>query len=127
MKKWMWVAGAALIGVLLTGQALAQTQNALNAQAGKSSSKADAALNAAYKQLMARYTPDEQAALKASETAWIKYRDADCRFESMGVDGGSAQPMIYSGCVEDLTNERVKHLKYQISCQEGDLSCVHHK
>ena len=40
--------------------------------------RADKALNLAYKQAMARLSPDGQTRLRTEQRAWIKARDAEC-------------------------------------------------
>ena len=57
------------------------------------------------------------------QRAWIAFRDAECKFASSGVEGGSVQPMIHSGCLQGLTDARVTQLGSYLKCEEGDLSC----
>jgi uncharacterized protein YecT (DUF1311 family) len=100
------------------------SQAGLNQCAGDAYKKADAALNAAYKQVMARLNSEATAkSLVAAQRAWIAYRDAECDFISSGVEGGSARPMIVAQCLEQLTSQRADDLKALLSCEEGDLSC----
>lgn len=101
------------------------SQAGLNQCAGDAYKKADAALNATYKQVMARLKDSEAAAksLVAAQRAWIAYRDAECDFMSSGVEGGSARPMIVAQCLEQLTTQRADDLKALLNCEEGDLSC----
>ncbi|TSD85424.1 DUF1311 domain-containing protein [Mycobacterium sp. KBS0706] len=101
------------------------SQAGLNQCAGDAYKKADAALNAAYKQVMARLKDSEAAAksLVAAQRAWIAYRDAECDFMSSGVEGGSARPMIVAQCLEQETTRRTDDLKALLNCEEGDLSC----
>ena len=101
------------------------SQAGLNQCAGDAYKKADAALNATYKQVMARLKDSEATAksLVAAQRAWIAYRDAECDFMSSGVEGGSARPMIVAQCLEQLTTQRADDLKALLSCEEGDLSC----
>lgn len=102
-----------------------ESQAGLNQCAGDAYKKADAALNAAYKQVMARLKDSEDAAksLVAAQRAWIGYRDAECDFMSSGVEGGSARPMIVAQCLEQETTRRTDDLKALLNCEEGDLSC----
>jgi uncharacterized protein YecT (DUF1311 family) len=51
--------------------------------------------------------------LKASERAWIKFRDAECLYETVGDEGGSIYPTDYSNCLTTLTDLRTKQLKEQ--------------
>jgi uncharacterized protein YecT (DUF1311 family) len=118
----------AVLLVLATGPAaMAQTQGDMDAAESARAARLDKQLNAAYQQLMSRYSAADQALLKQSERSWLKYRDDDCRYEAAGVTGGSAYPMVYAMCLQGLTAERLKRLQYQAGCQEGDLSCVEPK
>jgi uncharacterized protein YecT (DUF1311 family) len=105
----------------------AKTQSEMSMCADLQYRKADAELNDAYRDLLAGYKKldkDLASALTKSQRAWIAHRDADCVLESLASQGGSAQPMIFSMCLERITLERVKWLRGRLSCQEGDLSCV---
>jgi uncharacterized protein YecT (DUF1311 family) len=48
--------------------------------------------------------------LRAAQRAWVAYRDAACEAEAALWDGGSAQPMILSGCLGRLTTQRTDDL-----------------
>lgn len=90
----------------------AQTQMELNECQAREYKKADAALNTVYKQLMAKVDDEgERSALKAAQLAWIKYRDANCEFESYLNKGGTMYSMVYDGCLTALTQERTRHLR----------------
>ena|SRR5437868_13224524 len=94
----------------------AQTQMELNECQAREYKKADAALNAAYKQLMAKVDDEgERGALKAAQLAWIKYRDANCEFESYLNKGGTIYSMVYDGCLTTLTEERTRHLREMLN------------
>jgi uncharacterized protein YecT (DUF1311 family) len=124
MKKMTFstLAALALLLVLAVGPARAQkqkdpcanaqTQMEMNDCQAREYKRADAALNAAYKQLMAKVEDaGERNALKASQLAWIKYRDANCEFESYLNKGGTMYSMVYDGCLTALTEERTRHLR----------------
>ena len=90
----------------------AQTQVEMNECQGREYKKADAALNVVYKQLMAKIDDEgERTSLKAAQQAWIKFRDADCEFESYQNKGGTIYPLVYSGCLTVHTQERRKQLR----------------
>ena len=90
----------------------AQTQVEMNECQGREYKKADAALNVVYKQLMAKIDDEgERTALKVAQQAWIKFRDAECEFESYQNKGGTIYPLVYSGCLKVLTQERSKQLR----------------
>jgi uncharacterized protein YecT (DUF1311 family) len=74
--------------------------------------KSDAELNTVYKQVMAKLNDEgERAALRAAQQAWIKFRDAECEFESYENKGGTIYPLVYNGCLTALTRERTKQLR----------------
>jgi len=79
--------------------------------ANEETDRQDAALNTAYRTLMGKLTGDAKAALLASERAWVTYRDTECRFEGSQEEGGTAEHVIYSGCVLQLTYRRVELLR----------------
>ncbi len=56
------------------------------------------------------YTGHFQALLEA-QRAWLSYRDAQCRLAGYAFFGGSAQPMIVSGCLAMLTRQRTQELR----------------
>jgi len=56
------------------------------------------------------YTGHFQTLLEA-QRAWLAYRDAQCRLEGYAFLGGSAQPMILSGCLATLTRQRTQELR----------------
>ena len=103
----------------------ASTQSAMNECAGKQYKQADSQLNALYKQINSRLqdSPDSKKRLVSAQRAWVAFRDAECSFAASGVEGGSVYPMIYSGCLAELTEKRVAAFKNYLDCQEGDLSC----
>jgi uncharacterized protein YecT (DUF1311 family) len=95
----------------LTLGAAAQNQHELNIAAGKEFEQADHELNAVYKQLMARLDKDEQKKLVTAEQAWIKFRDADCKFAASPNEGGSIYPLVYAGALTAKTLARTEELR----------------
>jgi uncharacterized protein YecT (DUF1311 family) len=79
---------------------------------------ADAELNRVYNRLAAKLEADEKASLKDAEVAWLKYRDANCEFESSFYKGGTMRPMIESFCLTRMTKARTAELKQQIEVYE---------
>jgi len=102
-----------------------QTQMGMNICAAQDYAASDAKLNVAYGDIMKRLSDNAGARklLQDSQRAWIAFRDAECKFASSGIEGGSVQPMIHSGCLQGLTDARVTQLDSYLKCEEGDLSC----
>jgi len=92
----------------------ANTQTEMNICAGKEYQAADATLNRVYQQLVAMLDAEEKAQLKNAQTAWIKYRDANCDFVGDQYKGGSIRPMIYGLCLAEVTHNRTTELRAQI-------------
>lgn len=92
----------------------ADTQTEMNICAGREYKAADATLNRVYQQLVAMLDAAEKAQLKQAQTAWIKYRDANCEFVGDQYKGGSIRPMIYGLCLADVTQNRTVELRDQI-------------
>lgn len=102
----------------------AMAQFELNACAYKEFERADAAMNAQWKVTAARMkaidadfdrTQDNRPGyfdtLLAAQRAWLTYRDKHCASEGYTMRGGSAEPMVISGCQTQLTEARTKQLK----------------
>jgi uncharacterized protein YecT (DUF1311 family) len=92
---------------------------------GAAFTKADAELNAVYRKLQSRKNDDAQAGklLIAAERAWVSFRDAECEFDAADNLGGSIYPMVYSGCLERLTQARIDQLNRYLRCEEGEVAC----
>ena len=102
-----------------------ESQTGMNICADAGYKAADKKLNATYGEIVKRLADDAggKKLLQASQRAWIGFRDAECAFSASGVDGGSVYPMILSGCLEGLTNDRTEQLGDYLKCVEGDMSC----
>lgn len=120
---------AATICLLASPLATAKDCDALNTQMemnvceGENLARADAALNAAYARLTAKVGAGGRTSLVEAQRAWIKYRDLQCGFETLGAVGGSIHTMLAAICRTELTRDQTKRLQRQLDCVEGDLSC----
>jgi uncharacterized protein YecT (DUF1311 family) len=106
----------------------AKSQLDLNECYSKLYQSADTGLNAAYNDivgfmkknlLVAQHdnnatlvTHNEASLTKllAAQRAWLAYRDANCDSVKFQYDGGSLQPMIWSQCMADTTQQRITTL-----------------
>jgi uncharacterized protein YecT (DUF1311 family) len=117
------VACAAAILALAAGSASAQTQQEINAQAGGELRKAEARMDAVYAKVLGKVSNAGKENLQAAQEAWLRFRDQECEFETMGTKGGSIHPMVVAECRRRLTDQRIKDLEDQANCQEGNISC----
>jgi len=101
----------------------ASDQSTLNECADKDLKASDAKLNEVYRALSAKTSQQGKTSLQNAQRAWLAYRDAQCRFETMGTIDGSIHPMVYASCMDKLTQAQTKLLGTQLHCEEGDLSC----
>jgi uncharacterized protein YecT (DUF1311 family) len=99
------------------------TQAALNMCEGGNFKEADTALNAAFSKLIAKVSANGQAKLREAQKSWIKYRDQQCAFETLGTIGGTIHGMVVAQCLTELTTQQTKRLLHQLNCEEGDVSC----
>lgn len=88
-----------------------QTQAEMNACAGLSYQAADRRLNQVYQRLLPKLTSSRRQKLITAQQAWIKFRDSSCAFERSEVEGGTMEPMIYSGCLAETTRQRTAQLE----------------
>jgi uncharacterized protein YecT (DUF1311 family) len=92
----------------------AQTQTEMTICWGGQYKAADATLNQVYRQLVAKLDDEEKAQLKLAQTAWLKYRDANCDFVADQFKGGTMRPMVAAMCLADMTSNRTSELRTQI-------------
>lgn len=107
----------------------AMAQMDLNQCAYQDWEAVDADLNDAYQAAMllmkewdANLPDDEKggaAALKDAQRAWITFRDKACEAEGYAMKGGSAEPLLVYGCMRQLTEERVNHLRGMLEAAGG--------
>jgi uncharacterized protein YecT (DUF1311 family) len=83
--------------------------------------RADAALNAAYRTLMARYKENGAPAgftigsqedyLEKAQRAWTQLRDATCDFETYESMTGTGFGTLHTACLMEETQKRVDYLQ----------------
>jgi uncharacterized protein YecT (DUF1311 family) len=88
-----------------------QTQKEINACAVREYKEADTELNKTYRQVIAQLRNDQKTQLGVAQKAWIKFKDAQCAFESMDARGGSMYQTLYYGCLTSVTRSRTIDLK----------------
>lgn len=117
-----------LIALLLAGASPAQGDSTPREVADAAFARADAAMRAQYqiaertmRQMDAQpkdnLGPAERAgpsyvyALRASQRAWLRFVEAECRVEGYNFRGGSGQLPAVSECRAELTRQRTEQLK----------------
>lgn len=94
-----------------------RTQAAMNHCAQEAWRAADKELNAAYARLSGRLPAPRQARLRATQLAWIRFRDGHCDFERSEFAGGSIQPTVYYACMEEATRARTGQLRQALEAE----------
>lgn len=124
---------AGLAPLFVTGAAQAQAPNPIDCDNASTTvemnyctdlafQKADAALNDAYRHAIASLKDDVQPppydpksweeALRASQRAWVAYRDAECKGHvPMEWTGGTGTTSAVNACLIEMTEARTKSLK----------------
>jgi uncharacterized protein YecT (DUF1311 family) len=69
----------------------------------------DEQLNQNYKRLMASLSAERREALLEAQRAWLRFRDANCRFY-YDPDGGSLARIDANACLLKATADRAKEL-----------------
>lgn len=102
-----------------------ENQMELNLCAAEALEEADTRLNTAYRAIESRLTGEDdlKQRLRATQRAWITFRDAECRFLNANAEGGTIFPMLESQCLADITSERADKLEDYLVCDETDMSC----
>lgn len=108
--KYILFTGALLFAQTLCS-AQSQSQSEMNQQSAVDLKKVDDVMTAAYKNAMAAQDENGKKLLLEAQRAWIKYKEAHCKSIAHPNEGGSIYPLIYNGCLTDLTKTRTKELK----------------
>jgi uncharacterized protein YecT (DUF1311 family) len=103
----------------------AGTTIALDSCAGTVFKKNYLAMVALYNGLAGKYDKKNRTLLQTAQRSWYKYMTDQCAFATAPTEGGTINAMIVTECKNDHTLERIKELKAQRDCQEGDMSCNH--
>lgn len=103
--------------------ASATTQQALNQCANQAQQQADQSLKDFVAEYQTRLSSEQVIMLQHTQASWRLFRRFSCEFESSGVSGGSAYPMVFSGCMAAKATARLSELQKLAQCEEGDLSC----
>jgi uncharacterized protein YecT (DUF1311 family) len=106
--------------------AKAQTQTDMNACAGAEANRIDAKLNALYRQLLSKAAGEQNAVakIKASERAWIAYRDAYIDATYPATDKQSGYGSMYGMDVAllraKLTQQHLAEMQELLKQYSGD-------
>ena len=96
--------------------AFAQNQGEMTLTASKDFVDSDTKLNQVYATLLATLDDEGKEKLRASERAWLVYREAQAKFLADAVArGGSMSPQIYNECRAALTQARITELRQAMS------------
>lgn len=77
---------------------------------GAETTRQDARLNRAYKDVMVSLTPERKKQLQEAQRAWIKYRDANCNFYA-DPNVGTSAALNSNDCFMSSTASRAKELE----------------
>ena len=92
----------------------------LNECANERLLKADAEMNRLYTEQISHLNKASGDRLRASQRAWLTYRDKACLYETRPPEeSGSIWPMQNALCRELLTKQRNQLLKAYVSCRKN--------
>jgi len=75
--------------------------------------KVDLRLNSLYKELTSVLA--DPRGIRASQRAWLKYRDAECSDAVLQLGQGSLQPLAHHSCMIEFTEQRIRHLRWHLA------------
>jgi uncharacterized protein YecT (DUF1311 family) len=78
--------------------------------------EADLELNRLYRELTTRREERDVRQLRAAQQAWVRWRDANCAYESSDLEGGSLRALVSLNCGSRLTKERIEWALEMLSC-----------
>ena len=58
-----------------------------------------------------KYNKTRLEDLRSAQKAWLVYRDLHCSAAKQLYEGGSIVPTIYAGCLEQVTDHRIKEIE----------------
>lgn len=129
VSSWI-ISGLLVPALMVTAEsAIAQncssatTQQALNRCATQARRQADQSLKDFVADYQTRLSSEQVIMLQHTQATWELFRRFSCEFEASGVAGGSAYPMVFSGCMAAKATTRLNELQKLAQCEEGDLSC----
>ena len=76
----------------------------------KAKASSDYELAAFYKRVLSKLDGDDADRLAKVQRLWIEYREANCSAERALYQGGSAAPVVYVACMDEMTRARTKEL-----------------
>lgn len=91
--------------------ARAQSQAQMNQEAYAEFKKADRDLNKLYPQVLAKLDEEGQEKLKASQRAWVAFRDAQAELEADSARGGTMAPLLRATSLSGTTQDRITQLR----------------
>jgi uncharacterized protein YecT (DUF1311 family) len=115
---------AGIILATLSSTVVAQSQLEMTDSARISYEKQDKLLNHLYDKLYSELSPLGKGALVKAERAWVKFRDSECNFETVGLAGASIRDMTAYNCLGGETYRRIADIRDQLTCPEVDPDCV---
>lgn len=95
------------------------TQTAMNICAQGEYEQADVELNNTYQAVKAAVSGAKADQLITAEEAWLTYRDRYCDYVASQYTGGSMEPLVYSGCLTRLTQDRTAVLAQTAPTPQG--------
>ncbi|PHR62520.1 MAG: hypothetical protein COA47_03875 [Robiginitomaculum sp.] len=80
---------------------------------------ADGALNIAYRKNQETLNTKGKTLLRDAQRAWIKFRNAECKWEADTVRGGRDAELTKLACLADLTMKRTKTLNEEANAAQA--------
>ena len=105
----LWVGPDAFAGERDCAEAMSTAE--MQTCANKRYQEADAELNQVYRQLTARLSAQRKGQLKASQQAWLAFRDKNAAFAAGVAEGGTMASLVEVTELTAMTRSRTEQLK----------------
>jgi uncharacterized protein YecT (DUF1311 family) len=95
----------------------AGTQAELTECYSRRARSADSTVRRAFENVLAKTVGKRRKFLRASQQAWLTYRENYCRFDAAQYDGGSRYSSEFGACLVELSNVRTEELLSDASAE----------
>src|ERR1051326_2419697 len=98
-----------------------QNQRDMNACFAREANAADKLLKNLLNELEASLGVQQLKTLQETQLKWTEYRAMHCKWQAAFFDGGTIQPTIFSGCISNVTWNRIDELKTNL-CEGSGMT-----
>ena len=111
------------LATCISGPSLAKETAKAIATAKHSYAQSETRMRLAYRKLVRHSKPEARRRLATSQGLWVRFRDAECRYELEATPPNDLANELLYQCMVGLTNGRAARLAEQLECPGVDGTC----